>query len=97
MTSIQTIQQSRRSRVCALLALLFVLGLQSLEVSHSHAHHDGAVECLACKNSSAGAIAVVPPCLIEAGNAAGPILERIVRLPAAVIRPYDSRGPPHFS
>ena len=97
MTLIQTIQHSRRSRVFALLTLLLVLGLQSLEVVHNHTHDDGTVECLACKNSSAGAIAVVPPHSIATCGATAPLVEHVAQPLAARIRPYDSRGPPRFS
>lgn len=97
MTFIQTMLHSRWPRVLALLALVFVLGLQSLEVSHSHAHHDGVVDCLACKSSSAGAIAVVPPHSNETCGATAPLVEHISQPLAARIRAYDSRGPPRFS
>ena len=97
MTLIQTLQHSRRSRVFALLTLLLVLGLQSLEVVHNHAHNDGTVECLDCKNSPAGAIATVPPHSLETRGAPAPAVEHIAQPLAALVRPYDSRGPPHFS
>lgn len=94
---IEALQHSGRARFIALLALLFVLGLQSLEVSHSHAHQDGAVECLACKSSSTGAVSVAPmPPIDEWRVDALPVEDPAAPL-AAHFSFYESRGPPHIS
>ena len=97
MSMIQVLQHSGRARILALLALLFVLGLQSLEASHSHAHHDGGVECLACKSSSSGAVSVAPVPLFDEGRVDAVLVEAPPAPRAAVFSLYDSRGPPHIS
>lgn len=97
MSMIQAIQQSGRTRVFALLALLFVFGLQSLEVTHSHAHHDNSVECLACKSSSTGAVPVAPVPTIGEWRVDALLVDEPVASLAPVVTPYDSRGPPHNS
>ena len=97
MTVLQALQQSGRARVFAALALLCVFGLQSVEASHSHAHLDSAVECLACTSSAAAVLPVFPESfIVEAGTyiaVAGPT--SMAR--ETVFRFYDSRGPPHIS
>lgn len=97
MAMIQVLQQSGRARLLALLALLFVLGLQSLEVSHSHVDHDGAAECLACKSSSAGVASVAPEHTVNEFGATAPLVEEPSAVRAVAFSLYDSRGPPHFS
>jgi len=97
MNMIQAIQQSGRARVFALLALLFVFGLQSLEVTHNHADQDSAVECLACQSSSTGAVSVAPVSTIGEWRVAAPLVDEPAAPLAAVFTHYDSRGPPHIS
>ncbi len=94
---IGAIQQYGRARVFALLALLFVFGLQSLEVTHNHAHHDSAVECLACKSSSTGAVSVAPVPIIGEWRIDAPLVDEPSAPRAVVFSLYDSRGPPHIS
>jgi hypothetical protein len=94
---ISTLQQTGRARFLALLALLLVLGLQSLEVSHSHADHDATVECLSCKSSSAGMASVTPALAIGECGALAPLVEETSAVRAVAFSLYDSRAPPHFS
>ena len=94
---ISTMQQSGRARILALLSLLFVLGLQSVEASHSHVDHDGAVECLACKSSSAGAASVASAPIIDEYVGALSLVEETSAVPASPFSLYSSRGPPQFS
>ena len=94
---IRAIQQSGRARVFALLALLLVSGLQSLEVTHNHAQHDSAVECLACKSSSTGAVSVAPAPVIGAWRVDAPLADEPSAPLAAVFSLYETRGPPHIS
>jgi hypothetical protein len=42
---------SRPARVLALLALLFVAGLQAAEAGHDHAADESVAQCLLCKVS----------------------------------------------
>ena len=94
---ISTLQQSGRARILALLALLAVLGLQSFEASHSHVDHDGAVECLACKSSSAGVTSGVAAPTIDEYVVTLPLVEETSAVPASPFSLYSSRGPPQFS
>lgn len=93
----QGLQHSGRARIFALLALLFVLGLQSFEVAHNHALHEGALECLSCQSSSAGVVAVAPEPLSVEYRAEVPFAEEPASPFAGQFSLYDSRGPPHFS
>ena len=94
---ITTLQQSGRARYLALLALLFVLGLQSVEVGHSHVDHDGTVECLACKSSSVGVTAVATATVTDAIVVAVPPVAGTSAVPVSAFSLYDSRGPPQLS
>lgn len=94
---ISNLQQSGQARILALLALLFVLGLQSVEVSHNHALHEGVPECLSCQNSSAGAVSVAPEPVSGEFVAPVPLVEESAAPLAAKFALYESRGPPHIS
>lgn len=93
----QAIRQTGRARVFALLALLFVLGLQSFEVAHNHALHEGTFDCLSCQNSSAGAVSTAPEPVSGEFGAESPIVEQSAAPLPGQFSLYDSRGPPHFS
>jgi hypothetical protein len=97
MSILQSLKHSGQSRVFALLTLLFVLGLQSLEVSHSHQQHDSAVECLACKNSSVGAISVAPALMLDSVSSGLPLPEKTIVARSAAFSLYEPRGPPTIS
>jgi hypothetical protein len=88
----------RTARALAAFALLFVLGLQLQEASHSHGVEDGVAQCVLCK-SGPGAAAVgfrAPLLPLEAGPEPPP--------PATVTQaltgqglPFQARGPPDNS
>ena len=85
----------RAARVLAAVALLFVLGLQVQEASHSHAPDDAVAQCVLCK-SGPGAAAV------NFGSSVLPFEARPGRPPPAFVTsaftaekiPIDARGPP---
>lgn len=83
------------ARCLTFVALLCAFGLQ-LEVTHSHAHHEGGAECLACKSSSPATISLAPELDIERYGVEEPVAQDITALATAFCL-YDSRGPPHLS
>jgi hypothetical protein len=89
--------QAQPVRVFALLALLLVVGMQSVEAAHSHAADHGEVECLLCDTCSLVSVSTPLLPLIAAFQAAAPVNEAPVSAYQALPRHYDSRGPPHSS
>ena len=94
---VSTLQQSGRARIFALLTLFVVLGLQSLEVGHSHVDHDGAVECLVCNSPSAGVASAASLPTVDEYVVALALVEETSAVPASPFSLYSSRGPPRFS
>jgi hypothetical protein len=81
--------------VLAAVALLFVLGLQVQEASHSHAPDDAVAQCVLCK-SGPGAAAVnlggpLPPFEARPGR---PAPASVTPALTAEKFPFDARGPP---
>lgn len=90
---------NRYSRALALLAVLCLLGMQVMETNLSHSHSgDGTVaECLLCKSSADTVIAVPALAPLSLALVAIAVVFWAGIAPAAVSRPYDSRGPPRNS
>ena len=88
---------SRQARALALLALLFVAGLQVAEAGHDHGADDSFSQCLLCKVSVDDVVTAA-----AAGTPCGLIAQAVVPGPDAPTvqsdaSPFDARGPPLHS
>ena len=91
------ITASRQARALALLALLFVAGLQVAEAGHDHAADDSVAQCLLCK-VSVDAVVTAAAAGMPDGLAAGSELPTAsTRLCLGDHSPFEARGPPLHS
>jgi len=86
------------ARALAVVALLFVLGLQVQEASHSHTGEDAVAQCVLCKSGSgAAAVSLGSPVLpFEAGRELPPPAPGTPAL-SGERSPFGARGPPDNS
>ncbi|AQA17142.1 hypothetical protein BST95_01830 [Halioglobus japonicus] len=94
---ISALKQAQSARIFALLALLLVAGMQSVEVAHGHFEPSEEVECLVCDTCSLLAVttpAVTPLSVFQAATTGS---DTTLAAYQALTRHYDGRAPPHFS
>ena len=89
--------KSALTRVLALVALLCAGALQVQEAGHWHEQDDSYTQCLVCKSAGSAALPSDVPAVFGNGAELADTLCLVPLLQSGTTRPFDARGPRHYS